>query len=216
MKHNREIRFLPGKVELRALTPAEKEAGYIGAIEGFIPYESDSRQMRDITGKPFVERLAPGVFTRSLADAGQIVFADVGHNDAATFARSGVNLAIAETAQGLKWSALLPDTTVGRDLKTNVSLGIIDGTSFEFQIRSEGAQRTGETWAKRGAEAVRTITDAILHRVNPVTEPAYLQTALALRAAGAAGEVAIPAEAPPPPPAHDLATRDWEQRVRFL
>lgn len=214
MHTTRELRFYRGKIELRALTPDETKAGYIGAVDGFIPYESDSRQLRDMAGKAFVERLAPGVFARSLADAAQVVFADVGHNDAATFARSGVNLTIAETKEGLKWSALLPDTSVGRDLKTNVQLGIIDGTSFEFQIRSDGAKRTGESWAQRGAEAVRTITDAILHRVNPVTEPAYLHTALAARAAGAEAGVTVPA--PAAPAENDLATRSWEQRVRFL
>ena len=206
---SREIRFFKSKVELRAITDEQKAAGYIGEMRGWIPYDSDSREMRDARGLAFVERLAPGVFTRSLADAGQTVFADVGHNDAATFARSGVNLTLEDSPAGLTWTALLPDTTVGRDLKANVALGIIDGTSFEFELRAAGGTRTGEEWAKRDALAVRTIREAILHRVNPVTEPAYLETTLAARGLAAWAEATVP-------PAPEFAEDARETRLRLL
>lgn len=178
---NREKRFFRGKVEARDITPEQRAAGYIGAVDGFIPYESESRQMRDGKGRAFVEKFSRGAFTRSLAESSQVVFADVGHDDAATFARRGVNLEIQETDTGVKWSALLPDTSIGRDLQTNVRLGIIDGTSFEFELRTEGGKRIGETMEKRGEIGLRTISDAILHRVNPVTEPAYMESTLAAR-----------------------------------
>ena len=188
----RETRFMLGKIEARALTAGERAAGYIGAIAGFIPFARDSRPLRDAAGKTFVERLAPGVFTRSLADAKQVVFADVGHRAAATFARSGINLRLVETQAGLSYTALLPDTSTGRDLRSNVRLGIISGTSFEFELRAGDA--AAQAWEKRDALPVRTIRSAILHRVNPVTEPAYLETTLAARALAAyeAG-AAIPA-----------------------
>jgi HK97 family phage prohead protease len=189
--HTRETRFFKSKVELRVLTPEQKAAGYIGEMRGFIPYGSDSREMRDGRGLAFVERLAPGVFTRSLADAGQTVFADVGHNDAATFARSGVNLTLEDSAAGLTWTALLPDTTVGRDLKANVALGIIDGTSFEFELRSAGGTRTGEEWAKRDALA------------------AYLETTLAARGLAAFTEATVP-------PAPEISEDARETRLRLL
>lgn len=206
----RETRFFRSKVEVRDITAEQKSAGYIGEIVGFIPYNSDSREMRDGKGRAFVERLAPGLFTRSLADASQNVFADVGHDDSATFARRGVNLDIAEGETGLRWTALLPDTSIGRDLQTNVKLGIIDGTSFEFEIRDEGGSR-GDDWAKRDALHVRTIKSAILHRVNPVTEPAYLETTLAARSCQEFADTAAPTV-----PETPLDTRLMEQRVRFL
>lgn len=184
MKRRRELRFFKSKVELRAITAEQTAAGYIGEMRGFIPYASDSREMRTAKGEKFIERLAPGVFARSLADPKQVVFADVGHDDAATFARSGVNLTLEDSATGLSWTALLPDTTVGRDLKANVALGIIDGTSFEFELRGEAG---AEEVSKRDGLAIRTIRDAILHRVNPVTEPAYLETELATRSGARAG-----------------------------
>lgn len=178
---------------MRDISAEEKSAGYIGAIEGFIPYDSDSREMRDGKGQRFVERMAPGVFARSLAESVHAVFADVGHNDAATFARRGINLTLTDGVAGLGYRALVPDTSVGRDLLTNVRLGIIDGTSFEFELRTVDGKRAGEEWAKRDALAVRTIKEAVLHRVNPVTEPAYLETTLAARSCEAfAADAAVP------------------------
>lgn len=175
----RETRFYSGKIEVREITAEQRAAGYIGAVDGFIPYESDSHELRDGKGRVFVERLARGVFTRSLSDAAQSVVADVGHNDANVFARRGVNLDVTESETGISYTALLPDTTAGRDLQTNVKLGIIDGTSFEFQLR-DGAS---DQWEKRDSVAVRTIKDAILHRVNPVSNPAYGGTKLEARSA---------------------------------
>ncbi len=181
MKTQRETRFLRGKIESRELTQQQKDAGYIGVVEGFIAYGADSHEIRDRSGRTFIERLAPGVFKRSLGES-TAVFADVGHNDDRTFARRGVNLEVTEGTDGLHWRALVPDTSTGRDLLTNTKLGIIDGTSFEFEIRSEGGKRIGEEWTKVEGRDIRTLKDAILHRVNPVTEPAYVETTLATRA----------------------------------
>lgn len=209
MKMNaKERRFLRGKVELRALTEEQKTAGYIGVISGFIPYESDSREMRDGKGRAFVERLARGVFSKSLAESERSVVADVGHNDAALFARRGVNLDVSETDSGLQYTAIIPDTTAGRDLKTNVQLGIIEGTSFEFELRGGDA---GHHVEKRGdGMLVRTVKDAILYRVNPVADPAYMGTELEARSLELADPALEPISETP------LDTRLMEQRVRFL
>lgn len=179
--NTREIRFLPGKIEARAISKEEKAAGYIGALDAFIPYNSDSRELITPGGKRFVERLKPGVFARSLADAAHSILADVGHNDATTFARRGVNLSFTDGAAGLAYRVLIPDTTVGRDLNTNVKLGIIAGTSFEFAIRETVDGKPGDDWTKRGTLGIRTVTEAILYRVNPVTEPAYTESSLSAR-----------------------------------
>lgn len=190
---SREFRFIKGKVELRGITEDQIKAGYIGTIQGFIPYDSESRELRDRTGRKFVERMARGAFSKSVADTSHTIFADVGHNDAATFARRGVNLEVSETDAGIAYTALLPDTTVGRDLKKNVELGIIDGTSFEFEVRDEPGAQIVE---KRDAISLRTIKSAILHRLNPVTEPAYLESTLAARSCQLPDEEPIKSEAP--------------------
>ncbi len=208
--NTRETRFLRGKVEIRDVTAEQRTAGYIGVLAGFIPYESDSRELRDGKGRKFTERLARGVFTSSLSDSSQSVVADVGHNDAAIFARRGVNLDITEEAAGLSYSALIPDTTVGRDLQTNVRLGIIEGTSFEFELRGEAADQ----WEKGAVGAVRTIRQATLHRVNPVSDPAYLGTKLEARSADAAID-ALEAPAAPPIPALEPFTQTGARAARF-
>jgi len=170
-----EVRARCGNVELRAVTDAEKASGYIGAIEGEIPYNSDSHKMRDrARGRHFVERLAPGVFKRSLAEDKDIM-AFAGHTEdpLAAFARVGENLTFTDSDSGLHYRSLIPDTQAGRDLVTLVQRGIIKGTSFEFEVRAGGEKR------ESGAEHdVRTITDARLFTVNPVADPAYPESEL--------------------------------------
>ena len=165
-------------LERRSLTPAEITAGYIGAIRSLIPYNSDSGEIRERStnkGITFVERVAPGAFTRSLEKPGDII-AFIGHTDdpLSAFARAGSNLTFSETADGLVWEALAPDTAACRDLIKLVDSGVIKGASFEFSIR--GAD--GERWEKRDGRDVRIITDAALYAVNPVAWPAYEQSEL--------------------------------------
>lgn len=164
----RERRTYLAKVETRALTAAEKTAGYIGALTGIIPLNTDSVALRDRSlnsGQPFVERIAPKTF-----DLTADIIAVVGHTDdpLAAVARTGANLTLTESATELRWDALLPDTTAGRDLAELGAKNIIRGTSFEFE---RGAT---DTWEKRtDGTAVRTVTKGKLVRVNPVLDPAY-------------------------------------------
>lgn len=173
----RELRARSSGVELRTVTDEEKADGYIGALVGNIPFNSDSQQLRDRglnKGQPFIERLAPDAFKRSLEeDKDQMGFA--GHTDdpLAAFARAGSNLALTVDDNGLQWRALLPDTQSGRDLKTLTEQRIITGTSFEFTVEDNG-----EKWEKRDGKDVRTITAARLYTVNPVAFPAYPESEL--------------------------------------
>jgi HK97 family phage prohead protease len=170
--NHREQRARQGGIELRQVTTEEKAAGYIGALVGEIPFESDSQELRDRSvnkGQPFIERLAPDAFKRSLAeDRDQMGFA--GHTDdpLAAFARVGENMTITATDRGLSWRALIPDTQAGRDIVTLADKKIIRGTSFEFNTDAGG-----DTWEKRDGKDVRTITSARLYTVNPVAFPAY-------------------------------------------
>lgn len=179
----RERRCYLAKVETRALSDAEKSAGYIGALTGIIPLATDSVTLRDRSlnnGQPFVERIAPRAFEGAgTAD----VIAVVGHTDdpLAAFARTGANLTLSESATEIRWEALLPNTQAGRDLAELGAKQIIRGTSFEFE---RGA---ADTWSKRDdGTAVRTVTRGTLVRVNPVLDPAYGTSELTVstRAAG--------------------------------
>ena len=180
---HRERREYRGKVETRALTDAEKSAGYIGVLTGIIPLNTDSVVLRDRrlnSGQPFVERIAPKAFAEA-AD----VMAMAGHTDEtlAAFARQGVNLTLTETADELRWEALVPDTSAGRDLLVQSRLGIVRGTSFEFDYGAE------DKWETRSdGTRVRTVTRGKLSAVNPVVWPAYDDSTLtvALRRRGGA------------------------------
>lgn len=164
-------------VELRTVTDEEKAKGYIGALVGNIPFNSDSQQLRDHglnRGQPFIERIAPDAFKRSIEeDKDQMGF--VGHTDdpLSAFARAGSNLSLTVGEKGLEWRALLPDTQSGRDLKTLTEQRIITGTSFEFTVNDGG-----EKWEKRDGKDVRTVTTARLYTVNPVAFPAYPESEL--------------------------------------
>lgn len=175
--HRKETRAFR-RLETRALSDSEKKAGYIGAIRSAIPYSSDSGEIRERganNGRPFTERIAPGAFARSLEKPGDIM-AFAGHTDdpLASLARAGAGLTFSDTADGLQWEALVPDTTACRDLLNLIESGVIKGASFEFAIR--GAD--GERWEKRDGRDIRTITDAQLFAVNPVAWPAYEDSAL--------------------------------------
>jgi phage head maturation protease len=187
---DRERRMIAGRVETRALTDAEKTAGYIGALTGVIPLNTDSVILRDRrfnNGKPFVERIAPKAF-EDRAD----VIAVVGHTDdpLAAVARSGANLTIVESDKEIRWEALLPNTQAGRDLaelgpKVDadgkvVREGIIRGTSFEFEL---GAEDKWETRAD--GTSVRTVVRGKLARVNPVLDPAYADSSISVSERGA-------------------------------
>jgi len=173
-------------IEKRELSADEKAAGHVGALRGQIPYNSDSGELRDRglnSGRPFIERMAPDCFKRSLAeDADQMGFA--GHTDdpLCAFARAGVNLTFTESRDGLAWEALVPDTAAGRDLMRLVDTKIIRGASFEFNVEA-----AGETWEKRDGKDTRTITAARLYTVNPVAWPAYDDSELTVSMRGLRG-----------------------------
>jgi HK97 family phage prohead protease len=164
----RERRMVTGKVEVRALTDAEKADGYIGALTGIIPLNTDSVVLRDRrlnNGQPFVERIAPKAF-----DGASEVMGMAGHTEytLAAFARQGVNLTLTETATELRWDARIPNTSAGRDLLELGSKGIVRGTSFEFDVGAE------DHWEKRSdGTSVRTVKRGKLSTVNPVIWPAY-------------------------------------------
>lgn len=179
---NRVSRTIAG-LELRSVTDAEKAAGYIGVLEGKIPFNSDSGVLRDRrmnNGQPFVERIAPKAFTRSLNENKDIM-AMAGHTDdpLAAFAKVGSNLSFSEDDKAISYRALLPNTTTGRDLYELADKKILRGTSFEFDL---GAK---DKWEKRSdGVMVRTVTEGEFASVNPVPWPAYQDSELTVSMRG--------------------------------
>ena len=124
---------------------------------------------------PFIERIAPGAFARSLRSRNEIKLF-VNHDTSRVLAskRAGT-LRLWESDRGLEVEADLPDTTDGRDMSVLLKRGDIDSMSFGFSV-----PKGGDAWSDNGQE--RELREVRLHEVSIVTGfPAYEQTAASVR-----------------------------------
>jgi HK97 family phage prohead protease len=126
---------------------------------------------------PFTEIVKPGAFKRSLQSRNRMMLLwnhDTSNPLAST--RNG-SLQLTEDARGLKVTATLPQTSLGRDLATLVKTGVIDAMSFGFSVKKD-------TWSQDGQ--TRYLEDVSLYEVSLVSTPAYEQTSgtVSVRSAG--------------------------------
>lgn len=119
----------------------------------------------------FREVIAPGAFTRTLAENPDIL-ALVDHDPSRLLARTrSGTLELRETAQGLEYRITLPETTIGNDLRTLAQRGDIGGVSMGFVA-------TRESWDGDR----RTLEEVELHEVSIVqAHAAYPTTTVSLR-----------------------------------
>ena len=88
-------------------------------------------------------------------------------------------------ADGLHYTATLPDTTLGNDVRELLTRGDLTGAmSFGFFV-------TRDTWSKDRTE--RTVNAATLVEVSLVQDAAYPQTTSSLRHVDAALDAAVKA-----------------------
>jgi HK97 family phage prohead protease len=122
---------------------------------------------------PFVERIAPGAFKRSLRAKNDIKL--LWNHDSSMVlgsTRAGT-LRLFEDDMGLRVEAVLPDTTAGRDAKVLIQRGDVTGFSFGFTVPANG-----DSWNTDGTE--RTLKSVRLLEVSTgVAFPAYPTTATA-------------------------------------
>ena len=119
---------------------------------------------------PFIERIAPGAFKRSLKARNDIKLLwnhDTGSVLGST--RAGT-LKLEEDNYGLRVTAVLPETTLGKDVRTLVQRGDVSAMSFGFSVPANG-----DSWNAEGTE--RTLRSVRIHEVSIVAFPAYSQTA---------------------------------------
>ena len=132
-------------------------------------FDSDSEPL------PFIERIQPGAFARTLKSRNNIRMY-VNHNDSQLLAstRSGT-LRLKEDRKGLLADADLPMTTDGRNMSILLEQRIVDSMSFGFSV-----PRGGDTWSADGSR--RTLTEISLFEVSVVTGmPAYAATSAGVR-----------------------------------
>ena len=119
---------------------------------------------------PFIERIAPGAFKRSLKARNDIKLL-YNHDTGAVLGstRAGT-LKLEEDNYGLRVTAVLPETTLGKDVRTLVQRGDVSAMSFGFSVPANG-----DSWNAEGTE--RTLRSVRIHEVSIVAFPAYSQTA---------------------------------------
>jgi HK97 family phage prohead protease len=152
-----ETREFTTTIELRAEGDGNTFSGYAAL------FNSPSEPL------PFTEIIAPGAFKRSLRSRNDVKML-WNHDSGAVLAstRSGT-LSLIEDERGLKVTAILPDTTAGRDARELISKGIVDAMSFGFSVPSGG-----DSWSQDGS--TRTLESVRLHEVSVVAWPAYAAT----------------------------------------
>jgi len=138
----------------------------------------------------FVERFKPGAFSKYLnrspndprgkAD----VVAKWNHQDSAVLGRTtNGTLDIQETEKGLLYRATPPvGTPTTAEVVPLIEQGYIFGSSFAFSL----LDARGELWDEEpNGQVTRTITEAALYDVSPVTHAAYPTATVGLRSLSA-------------------------------
>jgi HK97 family phage prohead protease len=115
---------------------------------------------------PFIERIAPGAFKRSLQSRNEVKM--LWNHDAGEPLASvrGGTLKLVEDERGLKVEATLANTTRGRDVAELIRSKTVDSMSFGFSVIKD-------SWSGD----VRTLQAVRLFEVSIVSSPAYEGTA---------------------------------------
>lgn len=128
-----------------------------------VPYGKWSREISEPFAPQFREKIARGAF-------GDLAGADIkllwNHNPGALLARTrSGTMTITDTAAGLRFTADLADTAVGRDVRELIARGDLSGEmSFGFYVDRD-------EWNPRRTE--RTVTSARLVELSVVVDAAY-------------------------------------------
>jgi HK97 family phage prohead protease len=118
----------------------------------------------------FTETIAPGAFARSLKSRNDVKLLwnhDSGEVLGSTRAKT---LTLVEDERGLRVSALLPNTSRGRDAAELIKRGDVTGFSFGFSLPARG----GDEWSGDGTE--RVLKSVRIHEVSLTPFPAYTAT----------------------------------------
>jgi len=159
-----ERRMVEGRIEIRA------EGDEPSRLTGHAAVFNEEANI----GGWFIERIAPGAFAKSIS-RGDDVRALWNHDPSAVLGRTrNGTLTLREDERGLHVEIYPPDTQLGRDVVTLVKRGDVSQMSFGFRV-------VAEKWEDRDGTEVRTILEADLFDVSPVTFPAYEGTSISAR-----------------------------------
>lgn len=118
----------------------------------------------------YYEKIKAGAFKRTL-DNGADVRALFNHDPNLILGRTTAGtLEVKEDEKGLNYEVDVPETTYGADLLVSVKRGDVNQSSFAFITIKEEFEKL------ENGDVIRTIIEASLHDVSPVTNPAYPDT----------------------------------------
>ena len=164
------------KRELRCFVAQELRAAGSDKAPKIEGYAAVFNQRTDIG--PFWEVIQKGAFARSLASDDDVVCLFNHNEDFVLGRKSAGNLTLEEDDKGLKFSCLLPDTTVAKDTYANLRAGNLKECSFGFGIDDPD----GDKWVNLpDGKMLRTLIAVRLQDVSVVTFPAYGGTSAAAR-----------------------------------
>ena len=160
-----EKRLYNNDTELRAYNEGDQKV-----IEGYAAlYEVESRLLYE-NGKKFIEIISRGAFKDVIQND---VYFTYNHSKDTILARTiSGSLVLTEDEKGLRFRAVLNNTTISNDIYEMVLRGDINENSFAFQVND------GQKW-ERNAEGVplrRISRISNLFDVSVVTKAAYPQT----------------------------------------
>jgi HK97 family phage prohead protease len=118
---------------------------------------------------PFIERIAPGAFKRSLDSRNDVKLLWNHDTGIVLGSRRAGTLRLEEDNYGLRVSADLPDTQAGRDAAYLIKRGDVDSMSFGFSV-----PKGGDEWISDNERVLRSVR---LIETSVVSFPAYSQTA---------------------------------------
>lgn len=159
-------------LETRTIRQASSDGN---TLQGYAAvFRSPSSPLASHRGE-FIETIEPGAFANSLRE--RRVWAYYNHSSDWPIGRSPENLTVREDRVGLAFRLELPDTTQGRDVRTLLETGVLDGSmSFGFRSKSD-------RWERRNGMLHRTLLEVELEEISIVQVPAYTATGSALREA---------------------------------
>lgn len=122
----------------------------------------------------FREIIKPSAVDRTLRE-GLDVRSYINHDPNRIIGRSSAGtLSMRKEQRGLRVEITPPDTSYAKDLIKSIRRGDISGMSFRFRALTDD-------WRMENGEAIREVSDMTIGEIGPVTEPAYVQTEVAVR-----------------------------------
>ncbi len=172
---NGERRYFAGPVTVETRDGLQEKESR--SIFGYgIVFNSPSREMRLMNGRTFIEKVDPHAADGLLDDPDTMSYFN--HDVNLVYARNGKNLKLGVDEVGVWYRFEALETTVGNDLLINTRAGVVNTSSFGFDILEKNTE-----WQKPDKGPwMRTLKKfSKIYDIGPVTLEAYPDTTVANR-----------------------------------